>query len=169
MGDNENDEVALDHSNGWAALDVVGDFLASDGWFPTPLDGTTAFRCGFNGDSGKFRVIVHVNVELEQIYCYVYAEVNVPGDALSEVAEFITRANWGMRIGNFEMDLTDGEVRYKSSLDFEGQPLSPQLIRNAIYPAVTTMDRYFPSLMRVAFGGATAADAVAEIEHPPGP
>lgn len=166
MGD---DEIVLDHSNGWAAHEVVARFLADDEWYPQPLDGTTAFRCGFNGQSGKFRVIVHVNIELEQLYVYVYAEANVPHEARSEVAEFLTRANWGMRIGNFELDMSDGEVRYKSSLDFEGEPLTDQLIRNAIYPAVTTMDRYFPSLMRVAFGGATASDAIGDVERPLGP
>jgi len=166
---NENDDVALDHSNGWSAYETVETFLADDGWYPAPIDGTTAYRSGFNGDSGKFRVITHVNVELEQLYIYVVAEVNVPDETRMGVAEFITRANYGMRIGNFELDLNDGEVRYKSSLDFEGHELTPGLVHNAIYPAVTTMDRYFPSLMKVAFGGASAAEAVAEVEQPPAP
>ena len=169
MTTNEKDDVELDHSNGWAAYETVETFLADDGWYPVAIDGTTAYRCGFNGESGKFRVIAHVNVELEQLYVYVVAEVNVPDDHRLAVAEFITRANYGMRIGNFELDLSDGEVRYKSSIDFEGQPLTSRLVSNAIYPAVTTMDRYFPPLMKVAFGGATAAEAVAEVEHPPGP
>ena len=147
----------------------VEQFLAADGWYPQAIEGTTAYRSGFNGDSGKFRVISHVNVELEQLYLYVVAEVNVPEDSRPAVAEFITRANYGMRIGNFELDLNDGEVRYKSSLDFEGQPLTARLVHNAIYPAVTTMDRYFPSLMKVAYGGATAAEAVEEIERPQPP
>ena len=41
-------------------------------------------------------------------------------------------------------------------------------LRAVGYPAVTTMDRYFPSLLRVAFGGFPAADAVDEVEHPGG-
>lgn len=169
MAGNENDDVVLDHSNGWAAYETLETFLADDGWYPVAIDGTTAYRSGFNGESGKFRVIAHVNVELEQLYLYVIAEVNVPVEARGSVAEFIARANYGMRIGNFELDYNDGEVRYKSSLDFEGLPLAERLVHNAIYPAVTTMDRYFPSLMKVAFGGASAAEAVADIEHPPGP
>lgn len=169
MTTNENDDVVLDHPNGWAAYETVEAFLTDDGWYPSPIDGTTAYRSGFNGDSGKFRVITHVNVELEQLYVYVMAEVNVPDETRLAVAEFMARANYGMRIGNFEIDLGDGEVRYKSSLDFEGEQLTPRLIHNAMYPAVTTMDRYFPSLMKVAYGGATAAEAVQEIEQqPPG-
>ena len=109
-----------------------------------------------------------MNVELEQLYIYVMPEVNVPEDALVAVAEFFTRANYGMRIGNFELDFGDGEIRYKSSLDFEGAGLTPRLVSNAIYPAVTTMDRYFTALMRVAFGNIPAIQAVQELEQPPG-
>ena len=82
----------------------------------------------------------------------------------SAVAEYLTRANYGLRIGNFELDYADGEVRYKSSLDFEGQTLTAELIRNAIYPAVHTMDRYLPGLLRVTFGGATPHEAIEEVE-----
>ena len=60
------------------------------------------------------------------------------------IAELLTRANYGIRIGNFERDYSDGEIRDKSSLDFECQSLTPTLIRNSIYPAVQTMDYYLP-------------------------
>ena len=38
--------------------------------------------------------------------------------AISKVAaaEFEPRANFGLNIGMMELDMTDGEVRYKSSL-----------------------------------------------------
>jgi hypothetical protein len=69
-----------------------------------------------------------------------------------------------LRIGNFEMDYSDGEVRYKSSLDFEGEPLTTPLIKNAIYPAVQTMDRYLPGLMSVVYGDKSPSEAITEIE-----
>jgi hypothetical protein len=81
------------------------------------------------------------------------------------VAEFITRANYGLRIGNFELDFDDGEVRYKSSLDFEGLALTPELIRNTIYPAVQTIDRYLPGLMSVFYASKSPAEAIAEVEE----
>jgi len=82
------------------------------------------------------------------------------------IAELLTRANYGIRIGNFEMAYSDGEIRDKSSFDFESQSLTPTLIRNSIYPAVHTMDYYLPGLMRVVFGGATPLEAIEEIESP---
>jgi hypothetical protein len=64
----------------------------------------------------------------------------------------------------FELDFADGEVRYKSSLDFEGELLTPNWLRHAIYPAVQTLDRYVPGLLKVAFGGRTPFEAIEEIE-----
>jgi len=40
------------------------------------------------------------------------------------VAEFINRANYGIIIGNFEMDFADGEIRYKTSIDVQGDKLT---------------------------------------------
>jgi hypothetical protein len=76
----------------------------------------------------------------------------------------VCRANYGMIVGNFEIDLDDGEVRYKTSVDVEGVTATRQLIQNLVAPNVITMDRYLPGLLSVAFGGKHPAEAIAEIE-----
>jgi hypothetical protein len=79
------------------------------------------------------------------------------------MAEFITRANYGMRIGNFEMDYGDGELRYKAAFDFEGIEVCNKLFETSIYPTVHMMDRYLPGIMAVLSGQAPA-EAIAKIE-----
>lgn len=116
---------------------------------------------GFSGQNGQVACYAQIQMDLEQFMFYVLA----PEEARQTVAEFITRANYGMRIGNFEMDFSDGEVRYKSSLDFEGTTLTPALIKQAIYPAVQTMDRYLPGLMKVIYRSKPPAEAITEIER----
>ena len=47
---------------------------------------------------------------------YVINHVVIPQKAVrnvSAVMEYITRANFGLAMGNFELDLRDGEIRYK--------------------------------------------------------
>ncbi|HWQ11767.1 MAG TPA: YbjN domain-containing protein [Roseiflexaceae bacterium] len=156
--------AAGEHSNGLRAYATLGRFLSDDGWFPQPLEDVHSYRMSYNGSSGDLRCYATVRVELEQFIFYAVAGVRVPEERRVAAAEFLTRANYGLRIGNFELDFADGEVRYKSSLDFEGEQLSGNLIRNAIYPAVQVMDQYLPGLLRVAFGGASPAEAIAEIE-----
>ena len=157
-------EPKPDNNNVVQAFATLGEFLQADEWHPQELEGKHIYRMGFNGKNGQTTCYAQVREDLEQFLFYVVAPIKTPQDLRLAVAEFITRANYGLRIGNFELDFSDGEVRYKSSLDFEHVVLSPDLIKNAIYPAVQTMDRYLPGLMGVIYGGESPAEAIAKIE-----
>ncbi|MBN1660896.1 MAG: YbjN domain-containing protein [Anaerolineae bacterium] len=146
------------------AFETLREFLEEDGWYPQQLTDAYAFRMGFSGTHGRTACFARIDMDLQIFQFYVVAPVAAPEPLHAAVAEFVTRANYGLRIGNFEMDYRDGELRYKSTLDFEDNVLTPSLIRNAIYPAVQTMDRYLPGLMAVIYGGKAPADAIAEIE-----
>jgi hypothetical protein len=152
------------NQNGLQAFELLSTYLGEDEWFPRRLEGKYAYSMSYAGKSGDLRCYAIIRVDLEEFLFYAVAPVKVLENVRTAVAEYITRANYGLRIGNFEMDYSDGEVRFKSSLDFEGQALTSELIRNTIYPAVHTMDRYLPGLLRVGFGGATPMEAIEEIE-----
>ncbi|HQE91601.1 MAG TPA: YbjN domain-containing protein [Anaerolineae bacterium] len=157
-------QEAQEYANGWRAFATLSQFLQDDGWYPQQLDEKTIHRVYFAGENGELRCYAQIRVDLEQFLFYVIAPVKAPENVRPLVAEYIARANYGLRIGNFEMDYTDGEVRYKSSLDFEGEVLTPQLIKNTMYPAVHTMDFYLPGLLSVMYGNKTPAEAIHSIE-----
>lgn len=164
LSDADAADERSEHINGWRAFAVLSEFLHDDGWHPQQLDDKTIFRVYFSGDHGDVRCYAQIRVDLEQFLFYVIAPVKAPEPIRVAVSEYITRANFGIRIGNFELDFSDGEVRYKSSLDFESETLSPTLIKNAIYPAVHTMDFYLPGLLAVMYGNKTPEEAISEIE-----
>ena len=56
----------------------------------------------------------------------------------TEIAQFLTPANYGTLIGNFELDFKDGEIRYKTSIDVEGDRLTPALIKRLVYSTLAT-------------------------------
>ncbi|MCL4872186.1 MAG: YbjN domain-containing protein [Anaerolineae bacterium] len=154
-----------ENANGRQGFITLGQFLTDDGWHPQPVEGHTAYHTYFRGRNGETHCFARVRSDLEQVMFYVMCPVKAPESAFASTIEFITRANYGLRIGNFEFDYSDGEIRYKSSLDFEKIELTPQMIKNMIYPAVSTMDRYLPGLMGVMYGGKSAEEAIAEIEQ----
>ena len=165
--DDEHDPREEQNRNGLQAFELLTTYLDDDEWFPRRIDGKYAYSMSYSGKNGDLRCYAIVRVDLEEFLFYAVAPIKVPEDVRLAVSEFLTRANYGLRIGNFELDYSDGEVRYKSSLDFEGESLTPELIRNAIYPAVHTMDRYLTGLLRVSFGGATPLEAIEEVEGGP--
>lgn len=152
------------HPNSERAFCTLEEFLIADEWHPQRLEDKYIFRVGFSGKNGDFACYAQIRINLEQFLFYAMVPVKASDDKRGAVAEFIARANYGLRIGNFEMDFTDGEIRYKSSLDFEGQELTPGLIKNAIYPAVNTCDRYLPGLMQIIYAEIDPEQAIAEIE-----
>lgn len=157
-------EAGSDNSAGIRAFEAVGKFMEEDGWHPQALDDNYVYRAHFVGNNGEVTCFAQVRVDLELFIFYVVMPVRVPVQMRLPTAEYITRANYGLRIGNFEMDFDDGEIRYKSSIDFESVELTPDLIRNIMYPAVQTMDCYLPGVLSVIFGGKSAEEAISAIE-----
>jgi hypothetical protein len=101
-----------------------------------------------------------ISVTAEQFVIYFNFGVSAVPERRDAVARFIARANWGLLIGNFELDYDDGQVRFKSSIDFSGTELSETMIRNAILPAMTAFETYANQLVAIMTGAATAAQPV---------
>lgn len=147
------------------AFETLGRFLEEEGWHPEQAEeDLLLYRVTYAGESGEMVGFAEIEPEFELLVFYVYAPVEAPPERCAAVAEFITRANYGMWIGNFELDYTDGEVRYKNSVHFEGTTLAEPLIRNTIYDAVQAMEEYLPGLKDVVEGRAFPAEAIASIE-----
>lgn len=89
-------------------------------------------------------------VEAKQFVLYLNFGFLVVPERREEVLRFIARANWDVIIGNFDLDMDDGHLRFKSSLDFEGIELSESLISNAILGAMKAVETYAESLMKIA-------------------
>ncbi len=145
-------------------LDAVGRFLEEDDWPHNLIDGRAVYKTGFEGKNGQFTCYAQERTEQDQFVFYAVFPVRAPENRIPDVAEFINRANYGMIIGNFEIDYGDGEIRYKTSVDVEEVDIVEPLIRHLIYANVLTMDKYFPGLMRVLYAGITPAAAVEEVE-----
>ena len=148
-------------------LTAIEDFLVEDDWPYNLVEGRTAYKTGFEGKNGQFTCYAQEREEQEQFVFYSIYPVRAPESMLNMVAEFTTRANYGMIVGNFELDYTDGEIRYKTSIDLEGVRSVKALVRHAIYANVLTMDKYFPGLMRVLYAGIEPAAAIEEVEGAP--
>ena len=139
-------------------------FFEDDGWPFEQISDLPALHTGFSGENGKWTCYAHAREEVHQFVFYSLLPVNTPPDKLDAMAEFMTRANYGMIVGNFELNYEDGEVRYKTSIDIGDGDLSLLLVKQLVYPNVATMDLYLPGLMAVIYSNTSAADAIAKVE-----
>ena len=76
------------------------------------------------------------------------------------VAELVARMNYGLKVGTFEFDMKDGEVRYHITHLMEHNTLGENLILRLFNTGMGTTDRYFPAFMQHIYSGVTPEDAV---------
>lgn len=145
-------------------FNVLVEFFEEDEWDFQWMEGMSVLTMGFSGKNGKWQCFAQAREKQQQFVFYSVLPVNVPEDKRARVAEYITRVNYGMVIGNFEMDYDDGEVRYKTSVDVEGVELVPPMIRQIVYSNIIITDRYLTGLMRVIYSDIDPEEAVAEGE-----
>jgi hypothetical protein len=143
---------------------AIINFFTEDDWSFQKIASDPALRLVFQGDNGKWYCYAKAREEQQQFVFYSICPVNVPENKRIAIAEFINRANYGTVIGNFELDYTDGEIRYKTSIDVEGSNLTFPLIKQLVYTNVTMMDEYLPGILSVIEGDVEPKDAIAKIE-----
>jgi hypothetical protein len=144
-------------------FDILIDFLTEDGWAPELVPGERMARLRVRGEHGEWNAFGQVREEDQHIVMYS-ACPNAPRARRAEVMEFVTRANFSLVIGSFELDLDDGEIRFRTSLDVKGDRLSPALLRQLVWDNIGSTDKYLPGLRQVIEDGASAVEALARIE-----
>jgi len=138
-------------------------FLDEDDWRYRVLEDNAIIKFGVHGESADF--VCFVDVRAERIcLLYVIAPNRVPQHRRQAVAEFLARANYGLIIGCFELDMEDGELRYRCGVDVEDGELTATMAKNMTYTAISTMDRYYQGLMAVVYGDIDPKAAIAKCE-----
>ncbi|MEE3718571.1 YbjN domain-containing protein [Tumidithrix elongata RA019] len=146
-------------------FEILVEFFQQDNWDFAQTEGETVLRTMFQGENGQWSCYAWVLEERKRMAFYSICPVNVPEERKQYLAELITRCNYCLLMGNFEMDFLDGEIRFKTSIDVNGDRLTFALLRQLIYTNVLTMDRYLPAIMAVIYGDVSPQQAIAEIEQ----
>jgi hypothetical protein len=147
-------------------FNVIVQFFDEDDWPYQVTEPETVVQTQFKGENGQWACFAFAKEEQEQLAFYSICPVRVPEDRRVLMAEFLTRANYNLALGNFEMDFSDGEIRYKTSIDVEGDRLTTALTKHVIYANVMMMDLYLPGVLLVIYGNGTPAEAIQRIESP---
>ena len=145
-------------------FDIMQKFFKDDEWPTTQIEDKPILRSSFKGTNGQWFVYGQARDDKFQFIFYSVCASNIPENKRAAIAEFLTRANYGLIIGNFEMDYNDGEIRYKTSIDVEGDRLTAPLIKSVVYANVSVMDRYLPGIMAVGFDNIEPTQAIHDIE-----
>ena len=147
------------------AVALIKDFFEKDDW-----------KYKFDEESGIFTGGVDIGNKLGSVSFYLFVKDDCVLNAttmklrVSEaerlaVAEYITRANYAMTLGCFEMDFNDGEVRFRMtrSLNDLRADLNASARLMMLLPCAM-FKKYGDGLLEVMFGMKTPEEACKEAE-----
>lgn len=128
--------------------------------------GIFQFGLGIHSRMKNIRYLIQLNEHDYNVYgvCPVSAD-NEDEDQMHQMMEFMCRANYGMRDGNFELDVNDGEIRFKTYVNANGVDLTQEIVEKSIQIPAAMFKRYGPGILQVIFNGTSAKDAVASAEE----
>jgi len=121
-------------------------------------------RAEVASEAGEWTLFVVCREEHGRCSIYSQALWAAPETSRPAMAELLTRLNYGLALGNLEMDFADGEVRFKTSVDVSGSHLSLAMFDAILDANLAAMDAYFPALEAVRDGRMTPAEAAASVE-----
>jgi hypothetical protein len=139
-------------------------FFKQDDWSFYQIKGQPVLQMGFQGKNGQWTCYARARENEQQFVFYSICPVTVPKSKRRGLGEFIARANYGMIIGNFELDFAEGEIAYKTSIDVEGSTLTFPQMKRLVDTNVAMMDQYLPGIKAVIQGEASPEEAISKIE-----
>jgi hypothetical protein len=112
------------------------------------------------GEVASYRILAQVDAEAELFQVLGYSPVRIPEGCRSSIAEVVSRANYGLRVGKFEMDFDDGELRFQISQILTDGGLGEAVIDRMIGSTLAMLDMYLPSVLSVLYGNELPKDAI---------
>ncbi len=143
-----------------ALYKIVNQFFEGEGWEYQQHDDALSriIYSGQNRDS--YFVYVTMLAAVKKFFVSVGIKGVTETKKVTAVSEWITRMNYNLRLGYFNYDFAQNHLSFVNGIDFYGTTPTPALLRNVVYPALTTADKYWPYLNDLITGTRTLQEAV---------
>lgn len=146
------------------AIQTLERVLTDIGWEPAPAEGIAGFTVDFGEPHLPVATALAAVSPREQFVLYLNFGFDAPSDRRDELARFVTQVNWTLMVGAFQLDLDDGQVRFRVGVDFTDAELTEAIVRNAVRDAMSAVETYANAVADVVARGKTAAEALAAVE-----
>jgi hypothetical protein len=148
-------------------FDRVAGFLDANDWHYNAESSKGYFSMGCRIKEATVRVIIDVfeSEEWRRIMTFSVYPIFVPENRRPTVLEALNHINHSLVYGNFEMDMADGEIRFRTTVESESD-IRESMMERVLNGNLSLSDRHFAALMAVAFGS-VAPESVKELATRP--
>lgn len=100
------------------------------------------------------------------IQAFGMSPINASEEVYPTVVEFLTRANYNLKIGKFEFDYSDGEIRYQTYFPCKDTDPGLKDIERVVDLPFMMFQRYGDGLIKSLMGFGDPANDIKAIENP---
>jgi hypothetical protein len=147
------------------ALEQVLELFRAKEWKFEVDEENDLVHTGIEGDNGDWRVIAGASDDDHVFLMLSLFPQKCPAPKRAACAELLTRINFGMKVGCFEMDFESGRIHFKTAVPFAQGALDPEILNKVVMFNLGSMDRFLPAIMSVVYAGIPPAKALAAVEH----
>ena len=147
------------------ALEQVVELFRAKDWKFEVDEENDLVRTGIQGENGDWQVMAAASEDDPAFLMLSFFPQKCPAQRRVSCAELLTRINFGMMVGCFEMDYDSGRIHFKTTLPFAQGALDPELLNNVVMFNLACMDRFLPAIMSVIYAGTSPAKALAAVER----
>ena len=148
-----------------AIIDAVRDFLDADDWHYEFDAEHSVIRAGVTLRCKLKNARMFIRFRKTDYNVLMVAPISADPNNIVEVLRYTAQANYGLASGNFEVDVTDGEIRYKSYVDCDGlETLPKDIILDSINVCWAMMERYGNGYAALAMGFSDADTEIKKAE-----
>lgn len=135
-----------------ALLEGLKKVFVENRWPFSEVRGAPVLLSELSGALGRWKFYAQVVEEQDLILLYSVCPLRAPEERRGEVSQFLTRANYGLVAGNFELDFDDGEIRYKTVLQLQRDELDGITLKRLVRANGIAMETYLPGIGAVITG-----------------
>lgn len=144
---------------------AIEQYLKDDEWNYTFDEEREIIRCGINLRNRLKECRIIVDIDETKYLSLALINLNCDEEHRVELAKLLTLINYGLMIGNFEMDFNDGEVRYKVATNCKECIPSKSVVEDSMMIPAVMFEQYGDAILDVMFGYKTADEAYASTQN----
>lgn len=147
--------------------EAVEDFFKRDNIKHIPFDDHNVATAVYSVDARFGHVKIFFLANRDRLVLRMILPISAGEEEREKVAEFLLRANYGLKIGGFDFDFNDGEISYRISHfcginDFN--PPTYEQIDFSVVVGLMMVEKYGDALGKVIFGMLDPKEAVESAE-----
>jgi len=133
------------------AIARFAEFFNHRGWGYNQDPTKPVIHTGFSGDNGRWQCVAVAGPEDKHLLFLSLLPSKATSNRRAACAELLTRINFGLALGCFELDFEGGEIRFRTSIPLASEAVSPEVVEHLVFSNLSTVDRFFGAIMNVIY------------------